>query len=335
MKKKLAILLSLAMVMTFALAACGSGGGSNEDLSDSKYVGTWKADSASFAGESDKLDDVITLTLNGDGSTNAFATVMGDATLYSKAEAKDAYENANHWSSFKTLAVFENVPCAQPTFTLENFRLTMKSNTEGATIYYTTDDSEPTTQSLKYTAPIPLLQNDTIRAIAVAEGYSPSVVSDFRKADYKMDVPTVSLSDDLVMTITYGGATEGLTPVHIYYRENTSNSYWYEKPWVLYEGPVQLTKPRYYRVMAQRDGWLDSDESETYDYNTDYRLDAPQMRWTKDETTGIGTMTLSYYSNNSEGDFYYTLDGTEPTKENGTLYKEKKKIDGWITSGIV
>ena len=83
-------------------------------------------------------------TLNGDGSTNAFATVMGGATLYSKAEAKDAYENANHWSSFNTLAVFENVPCAQPTFTLENFRLTMKSNTAGATIYYTTDGTTPT-----------------------------------------------------------------------------------------------------------------------------------------------------------------------------------------------
>ena len=79
MKKKLAILLSLAMVMTFALAACGSGGGSNEDLSDSKYVGTWKADSASFAGESDKLDDVITLTLNGDG-TGTLAGVNEDGT---------------------------------------------------------------------------------------------------------------------------------------------------------------------------------------------------------------------------------------------------------------
>lgn len=79
MKKKLAILLSLAMVMTFALAACGSGGGSSEDLSDSKYVGTWKADSASFAGESDKLDDVITLTLNGDG-TGTLAGVNEDGT---------------------------------------------------------------------------------------------------------------------------------------------------------------------------------------------------------------------------------------------------------------
>ena len=265
-------------------------------------------------------------TLNGDGNTNAFATVMGNATLYTKSGDKEKYENANHWSSFKELTAFENVPCAQPTFTLENFRLAMKSNTAGATIYYTTDDSEPTTQSLKYTAPIPLLQNDTIRAIAVAEGYSPSVISDFRKADYKMDVPTASLSDDLVMTITYGGATEELASVRLYYKENTSNSYWYEKPWILYEGPVQLTKPRYYRVMAARDGWLDSDESNTYNYYSNYRLDSPQMSWSKDETTGIGTMTLSYYNNNSEGDFYYTLDGTEPTKENGMLYTEPIQI---------
>ena len=268
-------------------------------------------------------------TLNGDGNTNAFATVMGNATLYTKSGDKEKYENANHWSSFKELTVFENTPCAQPTFTLENFRLAMKSNTAGATIYYTTDDSEPTTQSLKYTAPIPLLQNDTIRAIAVAEGYSPSVISDFRKADYKMDVPTASLSDDLVMTITYGGATEELAPVRLYYKEGTSNSSWYEwfdRSWKLYEGPVQLTKPRYYRVMAARDGWLDSNESSTYDYYANYRLDAPQMSWSKDETTGIGTMTLSYYNNNSEGDFYYTLDGTEPTKENGTLYTEPIQI---------
>ena len=72
MKKKLAILLSLAMVLTFALAACGSGGG--EDLSDSKYVGTWEADSLSFAGESGDLDGVFRLTLNGDG-TGEFQSV--------------------------------------------------------------------------------------------------------------------------------------------------------------------------------------------------------------------------------------------------------------------
>ncbi|MBQ6502062.1 MAG: hypothetical protein IJI87_12055 [Mogibacterium sp.] len=67
MKKKIAILISLAMVLTFALAACG-GGSSSEDLSDSKYVGTWTTEKLSFAGESEELDDAFTLTLNADGT---------------------------------------------------------------------------------------------------------------------------------------------------------------------------------------------------------------------------------------------------------------------------
>ena len=78
MKKKLAILLSLAMVLTLALAACG--GGSSEDLSDSKYVGTWTAESVSVADESGDLDGgVWTLELKGDG-TGIMTTVAEDGT---------------------------------------------------------------------------------------------------------------------------------------------------------------------------------------------------------------------------------------------------------------
>jgi len=67
MKRKIAILISFMIVLTFALAACG-GGGSSDDVSGSKYVGTWKADTASFAGESESFDDMIVLTLNDDGT---------------------------------------------------------------------------------------------------------------------------------------------------------------------------------------------------------------------------------------------------------------------------
>ena len=67
MKRNIAILISFMMVLTFALAACG-GGGSSDDVSGSKYVGTWKADTASFAGESESFDDMIVLTLNDDGT---------------------------------------------------------------------------------------------------------------------------------------------------------------------------------------------------------------------------------------------------------------------------
>ena len=74
MKKRLAILLSFAMVLTFALAACGGSGG---DVSDSKYIGTWVVDSLSLAGESEAPDTDITLVLNGDG-TGTFSGVDED-----------------------------------------------------------------------------------------------------------------------------------------------------------------------------------------------------------------------------------------------------------------
>jgi hypothetical protein len=67
MKKKLAILMGLMMVMCFTFAACG--GGSNADLSDSKYVGTWEATSITAGDVSEDLGGgVYNLTLNGDGT---------------------------------------------------------------------------------------------------------------------------------------------------------------------------------------------------------------------------------------------------------------------------
>lgn len=77
MKKGLALLLSLAMILTFALAACGGSSSSSEDLTDSKYVGTWKPDKLSFAGESEDIGDDFTLTLSADG-TGTFNSVDED-----------------------------------------------------------------------------------------------------------------------------------------------------------------------------------------------------------------------------------------------------------------
>ena len=53
MKKKIAVLISFMMELTFALAACGGG---NADLSDSKYLGEWKADSLSLGEETGNVD---------------------------------------------------------------------------------------------------------------------------------------------------------------------------------------------------------------------------------------------------------------------------------------
>ena len=68
MKKILSITLVTILVFSaLVLTACGSSSGS-EDLSNSKYVGTWKNTGISMGTESGKLDVEFTLVIKGDGT---------------------------------------------------------------------------------------------------------------------------------------------------------------------------------------------------------------------------------------------------------------------------
>jgi hypothetical protein len=55
--------------------------------------------------------------------------------------------------------------------------LTLRSTTAGATIYYTTNGTAPTTASTAYTAPFTVGASETIKAIAAAKGYTNSPVA--------------------------------------------------------------------------------------------------------------------------------------------------------------
>lgn len=68
--KKTMIILAVAMtaMLGILLTGCGSSGGDSTDLSDSKYVGTWKAVSMSMGDEEEAYTDECIMTLEGDGS---------------------------------------------------------------------------------------------------------------------------------------------------------------------------------------------------------------------------------------------------------------------------
>ena len=69
MKKAISILCVIAILCTL-LAACGG----NKDLSQSKYLGTWKATTIGVKDSVDPFEDVFIVTLNADGT----ATVIAD-----------------------------------------------------------------------------------------------------------------------------------------------------------------------------------------------------------------------------------------------------------------
>ena len=77
MKRFISIaLISIMILSALAFTACG-GGGSDADLSDSKYVGTWKAQSINVGDDSSEIEDKYLLIINADGT----GTMTGDDGL--------------------------------------------------------------------------------------------------------------------------------------------------------------------------------------------------------------------------------------------------------------
>ncbi len=95
-------------------------------------------------------------------------------------------------SGFATLQV-NPPPAATPTFSpppstyTSSQMVTISDTTPGATIYYTTNGTMPTTSSTKYSGPVTVSSTETLEAIATASGYSTSAVA---TAVYTINIPS-------------------------------------------------------------------------------------------------------------------------------------------------
>ena len=149
--------------------------------------------------------------------TSSSTTYSSPITI-TEATTIKAIAIKSNWTDSEVVSAEYTIlaPAATPTFSPAAGTYTtaqtveLSSTTEGATIYYTTDGTDPTTSSNVYSSPISVSETKTIKAIAMKDGFANSAVV---VATYTIEIPcyTVTLSDDPSNPMTEYSAGVGVT----------------------------------------------------------------------------------------------------------------------------
>lgn len=194
--------------------------------------------------------------------------------------------------------------------------VTLSDATSGAAIYYTTDGTAPTTSSKLYSAAISVSATTTIKAIAVATGYTNSAVA---SGTYTISLPsaaTPTLSPDpgtytSAQAVTLSDATSGAS---IYYTTDGSTP---TASSTLYSAPFPVASTTVVSAIAVASGYSNSAVA-TGTYTIDLSATAaPIFSPAPGAYTASQSVTLSDATAGAV--IYYTTDGTTPTTAS-TLY---------------
>lgn len=135
---------------------------------------------------------LVTLT-----GTNGSATVTASS-------ASNTYFNAAASASYMVLLTPAPVTFSPAAGEVTSgTEVTLSCATDGTTIYYTTDGTEPNSSSTAYSTPISITEATTIKAVAIKEGQAGSVST----AAYTVSGAVVTLTPESDRTWTFSGFT--------------------------------------------------------------------------------------------------------------------------------
>ena len=194
---------------------------------------------------------------------------------------------------------------ADPVIEVDNLKIKISTSTEGATIYYTLDESSPLTDGYKYTSPIPFTENTTVTAVAKKENFNTSDIirETFVKNEYTCQKPAFIREGDILKLST---SDEGAS---IYYTldgsDPTVNSSLYE------ESGIKLTENGTVKAIVAMSGKKFDSEIATYDV-THFKVATPTIKV-------VNTKIVIECA--TEGASIFYLFGTdEPTLDNTQKY---------------
>jgi len=197
-----------------------------------------------------------------DGSTpTPSSTRYTGPILVTQTTTVKAMAAASGMANSDVASATYTIKVATPTFGLapgtfsQPQTVTLSDATSGATIYYTTDGSTPTTASTPYTGPISVTRTTTIRAMAAASGM---VNSDVASATYTLKAATPTFDPPggtylLPQTVSISDASPGVT---IYYTTNGSTP---TTSSTRYTGPILVLLRTTIKAIAVAPGWTTSD----------------------------------------------------------------------------
>jgi hypothetical protein len=187
--------------------------------------------------------------------------------------------------------------------------VTISDATTGATIYYTTDGSVPTTSSTKYTGAINVTQTETINAIAVVSGLSNSGVA---SATFTLNLPltqtpVISLASGTYTSVQTVKISDSTLGSKIYYTIDGSTP---TTSSTQYKTPLTLSSSETLNAIAVATGYAPSVVA-TANYTVNLTVDPPTFSPAAGTFTTIQTVTLA--DDTSGSAIYYTTDGSTPT----------------------
>ncbi len=197
--------------------------------------------------------------------------------------------------------------------------VTISSNTAGASIFYTTNGTEPSTSSTPYTAPVAVTSSATIKAIAVKTGMKDSSSA---SAGYViMLAGTVSApifspaggTFDTAQSVTISCATSG---AEIYYTTNEDTP---TAASAKYSAPIAVSSAMTIKAIGVKAGYSDSDVSSAV-----FSFSPAVPVITPDSGTFDCEQTVTITCGTSGSLIYYSTDGgnyqqyTAPITLNGS-----------------
>ncbi len=308
MTKKLVTVLFALLVLTLPLCALAD---EESSVSTPNISVTTTTGSATFTLKSDSKNAKIYYTTNGSDPTTSSTKYSKSVKVTKSCEVRAVAVESGEYSpvGYYTVTVTKarvNTPTFKSTNVEGGKKITISCS--GATIYYTLDGTNPTTNSTRYTSSgVTVAESCVIKAIGVRSGYQNSAIATGTVSIQQLGKPTVTKSTSGSKTVyklsgpssgcTYYYTTDGSTPV----AKASGGCKKYSS------SGISVTKGCTIKFIACKSGYA---PSKVYSVEAEGQsIPAPTAK----KTGVVGGVKVTLTSSLSGVTYYYTLDGSTPT----------------------